>query len=154
MTLEPTEASEPEEPPRPRRVDADTGRDDEPPDNVREYLQAIGQHPLLTVSEEVELGLAVERWVQLKALRQRFRKEHEREPTPAELGALTYLELAEKEQPVQQVVFRPSQLLFGFAASIFLSERDYVCALQKLFDLPIDHTPERGEGETLEVVHA
>jgi RNA polymerase primary sigma factor len=98
LTLERTEASEPEEPlgaPRPRRVEPDTGRDDEPPDNVREYLQAIGQHPLLTVAEEIELGLAVERWVLLKALRQRFRKEHEREPTPAELGALTYLALAD-----------------------------------------------------------
>ena len=80
---------------RPRRVEADTGHDDEPPDNVREYLQAIGQHSLLTVSEEIELGLAVERWVELKALRQRFRKENEREPTPAELGALVYLALAD-----------------------------------------------------------
>ena len=98
LNLEQTEASEPEEPPvrpRPRRLEVDTGRDDEPPDNVREYLQAIGQHPLLTVSEEIELGLAVERWVQLKALRQGFRKEHEREPTPAELGALAYLALAD-----------------------------------------------------------
>ena len=98
LTVERTEASEPEEPlggPRPRRVEADTRHDDEPPDNVREYLQAIGQHPLLTVSEEVELGLAVERWVQLKALRQQFRKEHEREPTPAELGARAYVALAD-----------------------------------------------------------
>ena len=98
LTLEQSEASEPEEPlggPRPRRVEASTGHDDEPPDNVREYLQAIGQHPLLTVSEEIELGLAVERWVQLKAMRQRFRKEHDREPTPAELGGLAYLALAD-----------------------------------------------------------
>ena len=99
MTLERTEASEPEEPlggPRPRRrVEADTAQDHEPPDNVREYLQAIGQHPLLKVSEEIELGLTVERWVQLKALRQRFRKENEREPTSAELGALAYLALAD-----------------------------------------------------------
>ena len=97
LIFEQTEASEPEEllgGARPRRVEADSGHDDEPPDNVREYLQAIGQHSLLTVSEEVELGLAVERWVRLKALRQEFRKEHEREPTPAELGALVYLALA------------------------------------------------------------
>jgi len=98
LTLDRTEASEPEDPlggPRPRRIEADTVRDDEPPDNVREYLQAIGQHSLLTVSEEVELGLAVERWVELKALRQRFRKEHAREPRPAELGALAYQALAD-----------------------------------------------------------
>ncbi len=81
---------------RPREPEEDvSGRDDEPPDTVREYLRAIGKHPLLKAADEVELGLAVERWVQLKALRQRFREERGREPVASELGALVYLSLTE-----------------------------------------------------------
>ena len=75
----------------------ESSRAEEPPDAVREYLRAIGQHPLLKASEEVQLGLNVEKWVQLKALRQHFRDEHDREPTPAEVGAQIYGALAERK---------------------------------------------------------
>ena len=42
---------------------------DEATDSVRDYLRAIGQHPLLDHSDEVELGLAIEAWSQLRRLR-------------------------------------------------------------------------------------
>ena len=69
---------------------AEADRAEEPPDTVREYLQAIGQHSLLTGVEEVELGLAVERWMEFKETRDRFQHEHARPPKPSELAAAIY----------------------------------------------------------------
>ena len=63
------------------------------PTRSRDYLRAIGQHPLLNRSEEVELGLAVESWIQLKDLRGQFQDQHGRPPTPQELGGLIYSSL-------------------------------------------------------------
>ena len=63
------------------------------PDSVRDYLFAIGQHPLLKRPEEVELGLAVESWIQLKDLRDQFQDQHGRPPAPPELGGLIYSSL-------------------------------------------------------------
>ncbi len=45
---------------------------DEPTDTVREYLRSIGQHALLTAPQELDLGLAVERWVLLKDIRKKL----------------------------------------------------------------------------------
>ncbi|MCH8205694.1 MAG: sigma-70 family RNA polymerase sigma factor [Chloroflexi bacterium] len=70
----------------------------ETPDTVREYLRAIGQHPLLTQPEEVELALAVEAWLELKELRRRFWDEHARVPTTAELAESVYSELESRNQ--------------------------------------------------------
>ena len=57
----------------------------EAPDAVREYLRAIGQHPLLDQPEELQLGFAVEAWLQLKELRGNFWDENERVATMADL---------------------------------------------------------------------
>ncbi|MQG69912.1 MAG: sigma-70 family RNA polymerase sigma factor [SAR202 cluster bacterium] len=55
---------------------------DEPTDTVREYLRSIGQHALLTAPQELDLGLAVERWVLLKDVRSTIaEQEHGRPPT-------------------------------------------------------------------------
>ena len=76
---------------------ADYRQSDEAPDTVREYLRSIGEHPLLTAPQEMELGLAVEGWVQLRELRDRFQNEHGRSPDPLELATLVYLALASHE---------------------------------------------------------
>ena len=90
-----------------RALDASTGRNSVPadpyvagetPDAVREYLRAIGQHPLLKAPEEVELGVAVETWLELKELRQKLRDEQGRDPTPVELAEAVYLRLDSRRQ--------------------------------------------------------
>ena len=59
-------------------------------DTIREYLTAIGQHPLLSKADEIRLGLAVERRMELKQRRQAFEEEHGYPPLTAELVADIY----------------------------------------------------------------
>ena len=70
--------------PRARAV-ADAPIEDDTGDTVREYFRSIGRHPLLTAGQEVELGLAVEKWIRLKELRKGFLEVNERQPTTEEL---------------------------------------------------------------------
>ena len=70
----------------------------ETPDTVREYLRAIGQHALLSQPEELELGLAVEAWLELKELRRRFWDEHARVARTAELAEAVYSELESRNR--------------------------------------------------------
>ena len=53
-------------------------------------LTAIGQHPLLSKADEIRLGLAVERRMELKQRRQAFEEEHGYPPSTAELVADIY----------------------------------------------------------------
>lgn len=73
----------------------DSSSSDDTPDAVREYLRAIGQHALLTRAQEIELGLAVESWIQLKALRTEFATENDRPAEIVEIGQLAYRRLRE-----------------------------------------------------------
>ena len=93
----------------------------EAPDPVKEYLWAIGQHSLLTAHQEVELGLAVERWIQLRALRDQFRDEHGREPLPAELGAAIYQPLAVRRNVLVALVEALGEAVNGATMASLLS---------------------------------
>ena len=62
-------------------------------DTIREYLTAIGQHPLLEKSDEIRLGLAVERRMELKQRREEFAKENGFSPSTAELVFEIYMAL-------------------------------------------------------------
>ncbi len=62
-------------------------------DTVKEYFRAIGRNPLLTATQEVELGTAVERWIRLKEIGKGFEKEHGRPGAPAELAAVIYKDI-------------------------------------------------------------
>ena len=62
-------------------------------DSIREYLTAIGQHPLLDKSDEVRLGLAVERRMELKQRRESLADQSGEEPSTAEIAADIYGEL-------------------------------------------------------------
>ena len=63
-------------------------------DTIREYLTAIGQHPLLDKSDEIRLGLAVERRMELKQRREEFAKENGFAPSTADLVFEIYMALA------------------------------------------------------------
>ena len=65
-------------------------------DNVREYLRSIGKHKLLTAPQEIELGLAVGRWLQLREVRDDFAAGHQRQPLPQDLGGAVYRALPER----------------------------------------------------------
>ena len=80
-----------------------TGDTDGAPDTVREYLRAIGQHALLTKEQELQLGLAVERWIKLKQLRDSYENEHGRLPEPQELAAVVYTALMSMKSVVSAV---------------------------------------------------
>lgn len=62
-------------------------------DTIREYLTAIGQHPLLDKSDEIRLGLAVERRMELKQRREGFAKENGFAPSTADLAFEIYMAL-------------------------------------------------------------
>ena len=62
-------------------------------DTIREYLTAIGQHPLLEKSDEVRLGLAVERRMELKQRREEFAKENGFAPSTTDLVFEIYMAL-------------------------------------------------------------
>ena len=78
---------------RVHRARTEIGPTEDTPDSVREYLRSIGEHGLLTAGQEVEFGLAVERWMCLRETRDRSRDEYGRSPAPARLGAEFYLAL-------------------------------------------------------------
>ena len=61
-------------------------RDDGESDSIRDYLLAIGEHPLLSKPEELELGMAVERRTALEEARQRVKEEGGGEPTTAQVA--------------------------------------------------------------------
>ncbi len=79
-----------------RDTDADTSGGTT--DTIREYLTAIGKHPLLTKPDEVRLGLAVERRMELMQQRQTLATELGRQPSAAELAANLYRALADRRQ--------------------------------------------------------
>ena len=64
-------------------------------DTIREYLTAIGQHPLLEKSDEIRLGLAVERRMELKQRREEFTKENGFAPSTTDLVFEIYMALAD-----------------------------------------------------------
>ena len=62
-------------------------------DTIREYLRAIGQHPLLTGAQEIPVGQTVERRMQLLETRSLLSEELGRQPSNSELGARIYQSL-------------------------------------------------------------
>ena len=64
-------------------------------DTIREYLTAIGRHPLLGKADEIRLGLAVERRMELKQRRQALEEENGYSPSTAELAADIYRALSD-----------------------------------------------------------
>jgi len=74
---------------------------DEPTDTVREYLRSIGQHPLLSASQERELGRSVERWVQLKQIKAALQEDNDRPPSTTEVAAVVFQAVASQRELVE-----------------------------------------------------
>lgn len=104
-------------------------------DTVREYLTAIGQHPLLEKSDEIRLGLAVERRMELRGLRKDLAEENGFEASTAELVFEIYAALQER---------RPTLLTFAgvlgyeFGAGATVSDALAVADVRDALDLPLD----------------
>jgi len=79
--------------PRAAQAQSDASSADDSSDSVREYLRAIGQHALLTRTQEMELGMAVERRMRIEGKRRQLLDETERHPTTAELADALYRDL-------------------------------------------------------------
>jgi len=62
-------------------------------DTVKEYFRAIGRHPLLTATQEIDLGQSVERWLKLKELTAQFETESGSKSTTEALATSIYSEL-------------------------------------------------------------
>lgn len=71
----------------------DQSSDGDSTDTIREYLRAIGQHKLLTGAQEIPLGQAVERRMQLRETRSLLTEELGRQPSNSELGGRIYQSL-------------------------------------------------------------
>ena len=104
-------------------------------DTIREYLTAIGQHPLLDKSDEIRLGLAVERRMELKQRREEFAKENGFVPSTADLVFEIYMALLGS---------RDTLLTFAGVLGYELSEDTTVSAalaireVRDALDLPMD----------------
>ena len=84
-----------------RIVDEAVGIDDP----VRMYLREIGKVPLLTAADEKRLARAMEEWIHVEAIQLRFREEHDREPSYAEI-LVELLREFHQERPIYQSVSR------------------------------------------------
>ena len=81
--------------------------EDDTPDSVRDYLRAIGEHPLLKAAEEKELSLAVEKWIRLKSLRRDLQDQDGRPPSTGELAWGVYQALVERKRPLAAIARAP-----------------------------------------------
>jgi len=68
---------------------------DDGSDAVRDYLRSAAKRKLLTRAEEVQLALAVEGWVKLKAVRDELQESRGRWPTAAEVSVELFKKLSE-----------------------------------------------------------
>jgi RNA polymerase primary sigma factor len=139
-----------------RALGASAGRDSVPadayvagetPDAVREYLGAIGQHPLLKAPEEVELGLAVEAWLKLKELRKELREEQGRDPTPVELAEALYLKLESRRQWLETLASAVGEDVHGGVAITLVAAP----GVRDCLESPLDHDLRESLAETLKV---
>ena len=101
-----------------RIVDEAVGVDDP----VRMYLREIGKVPLLTAADEKRLARAMEEQQHVEAIQERFREEHEREPTYGEIFVELVKEF-QQERPIYQSVSRYLKLPRQSVSDRLIDER-------------------------------
>ena len=101
-----------------RIVDEAVGIDDP----VRMYLREIGKVPLLTAADEKRLARAMEEQQHVEAIQERFREEHEREPTYGEIFVELVKEF-QQERPIYQSVSRYLKLPRQSVSDRLIDER-------------------------------
>ena len=103
-------------------------------DTIREYLTAIGQHPLLVKSDEIRLGLAVERRMEMKQRRQSFTEEYGLQPSAAEFVFDIYMALRER---LPTLVTFAGVLGFEMDEGASISDVLAIAEVREALDLPM-----------------
>ena len=120
-------------------------------DTIREYLTAIGQHPLLDKSDEVRLGLAVERRMELKKRREGFVDEYGFQPSTTDLVFDIYMALRE---------CRPTLIIFARVLGLELPDDATITDslaiddIREALDLPMSAARKAATADALEVKEA
>lgn len=127
---------------QPREVSGDTT------DTIREYLTAIGQHPLLDKSDEVRLGLAVERRMELKQRRENFKDEHGFLPSTTELVFDIYMALRERHPTLLKFA---AVLGFELPAGSAISDALAIDEIRDALDLPMSTDTKAQMAQALDV---
>ena len=117
-------------------------------DTIREYLTAIGQHPLLDKSDEIRLGLAVERRMELKQRRESFSEEYGFQPSTAELVFDIYMALRER---LPTLLTFAGALGFEMDEDTTISDALAIAEIRDALDLPMDDAIKSATALALEV---
>ena len=117
-------------------------------DTIREYLTAIGQHPLLEKSDEIRLGLAVERRMELKQRREGFSEEYGFQPSTAELVFEIYMALRER---LPTLLTFAGILGYEMGRGATVSDALAVAEIRDALDLPMDAAIKSATALALEV---
>ena len=117
-------------------------------DTIREYLTAIGQHPLLDKSDEIRLGLAVERRMELKRRRESFREEYGFESSTVEPVFDIYMALRERRPTLLKFA---AVLGFELPASSTISDALAIDEVREALDLPMDADTKSRVAQALDV---
>ena len=120
-------------------------------DTIREYLTAIGQHPLLEKADEVRLGLAVERRMELKKRRSDFAEEFGSQPTTSDLVYDIYMALREGRQALLTLA---RELGFELDEDASISEALAIAEVRDAIDLPMGSGLKSAVAGALEVKEA
>lgn len=127
---------------QPREIIGDTT------DTIREYLTAIGQHPLLDKSDEVRLGLAVERRMELRQRRKDFNDEHGFSPSTTDLVSDIYIALRESRPTLLKFA---AVLGFDLPANATISDALAILEVRDALDLPMNADAKAQMAEALRV---
>ena len=117
-------------------------------DTIREYLTAIGQHPLLQKSDEIRLGLAVERRMELKLRRERFIDEYGFQPSTEELVFDIYMALRER---LPTLLTFAGILSFDMDEDATISDALAIDEVREALDLPMNAGTKAAVALALEV---
>ena len=120
-------------------------------DTIREYLTAIGQHPLLDKSDEVRLGLAVERRMELKQRREDFAKENGFAPSTEDLAFEIYMALLGNRDTLLTFA---GALGHELSEDATVSEALAVAEIRDALDLPMGAAIKSATAMALEVKEA
>ena len=120
-------------------------------DTIREYLTAIGQHPLLEKADEVRLGLAVERRMELNQRRENLADEYGYKVSTADVVFDIYMGLLEHRNTL--LIFA-GELGFKLGESATISDAFAVADVRDALDMPMGAALKSAVADALEVKEA